>query len=742
MRNIARYQLMLIARSPLFIVAVLGLLAIVTVGAVDRTDGFPSAPVEVASAAVMQVSHIALLVFTLLAAWAGVGSRSGRASEMTDTYLHSNTQMAIGQVLGLTLAFAVVQVAMVAWGTGVVWVGYGRMPVDYQAAANLCIMQLLPAAAMAAGLGYAIGHLAGSPVVAYPIAAGLWFAVVLVGMEATTLPETRWLAVLDMGSAHDFDQGLTALAMATAGFLGAAAAAGLVKRGREAAPARRRMSAAVLAVAVMAFGLALTASWVLWSPRLAISRNSAKMVAEEAESFQGLPREVMGLRPATDVRSYDMEVHLSPSESRLANTVVMEVANRGAVPLSTLTFTLRGEFEVAGCQVRQETWMDASYDRRASLLEIKLDTPLAPGRSCDLCIAYHGTVRDWTLGKFMSLNDELNGVVRKDRAWLPSGLAWYPVPGARRTRYAVAAKSKYAVAKQGAVATAELQVEGLVSKAVWVESSHPAARMRVVVHTGMAPQTKVDMGIPGKLMSAEGESPVYKFESDWVRDLYLAAGAACPDEVELPDDARAYLERRWDFYESLAPSGCDMVATNLTRRKALLGSTPLAPQGVVAVDGRVVQRLVRRAQAGRGSADDVLSYDRNLVEGAVLSAWWQGAGTHWHFTGAASSGDVNVIGGVLRYALVLFLEDSGELCIADSVLQQAEQERKLGFVHPRSTEAEATLLLEQARQDRGLEAVRRVFSLLRAGQAGRDGVVTMDDLRAAVTLAVEEVGHS
>lgn len=39
MRNIARYQLMLIARSPLFIVAVLGLLAIVTVGAVDRTDG-------------------------------------------------------------------------------------------------------------------------------------------------------------------------------------------------------------------------------------------------------------------------------------------------------------------------------------------------------------------------------------------------------------------------------------------------------------------------------------------------------------------------------------------------------------------------------------------------------------------------------------------------------------------------------------------------------------------------------
>jgi len=70
-----------------------------------------------------------------------------------------------------------------------------------------------------------------------------------------------------------------------------------------------------------------------------------------------------------------MEVHLSPSESRLANTVVMEVANRGAVPLSTLTFTLRGEFVVARCQVRQETWMDASYDRRASLLEIKLDTP-------------------------------------------------------------------------------------------------------------------------------------------------------------------------------------------------------------------------------------------------------------------------------------------------------------------------------------------------------------------------------
>lgn len=738
MRNIARYQLMLIARSLLFILAVLGLLVIVTVGAVDRTDGFPSAPVEVASAAVMQVSHIALLVFTLLAAWAGVDARSGRASEMTDTYLHSNTQMAIGQVLGLTLAFAVVQVAMVAWGTGVVWVGYGRMPVDYQAVANLCIMQLLPAAAMAAGLGYAIGHLAGSPVVAYPIAAGLWFAVALGGIEATTMPETRWLAVLDMGSAHDFDQGLTALAMATAGFLGAAAAAGLVKRGREAAPARRRMSAAVLAVAVMAFGLTLTASWVLWSPRLAISRNSAKMVSEESESFEGLPREVMGLRPATDVRSYDMEVRLSPSESRLANTVVMEVANRGAVPLSTLTFTLRGEFEVAGCQVRQEIWMDASYDRRASLLEIKLDTPLAPGRSCDLCIAYHGTVRDWTLGKFMSLNDELNGVVRKDRAWLPSGLAWYPVPGARRTRYAVAAK--YAIAN---VATAGLHLEGPVSKAVWVENSHPAARMRVVVHTGMTPQTEVDMGIPGKLISAEGESPVYKFESDWVRDLYLAAGAACPDEVELPADARAYLERRWDFYESLAPSGCDMVVTNLTRRKALLGSTPLAPQGVVAVDGRVVQRLVRRAQAGRGSADDALSYDRNLVESAVLSAWWQGGGTHWHFTGAASSGDVNVIGGVLRYALVLFLEDSGELRIADSVLQQAEQERKLGSVHPRSTEeAEATLLLEQARQDRGLEAVIRVYSLLRAGQAGRDGIVTMDDLRAAVTLTVEEVGHS
>jgi len=96
---------------------------------------------------------------------------------------------------------------------------------------------------------------------------------------------------------------------------------------------------------------------------------------------------------------------------------------------------------------------------------------------------------------------------------------------------------------------------------------------------------------------------------------------------------------------------------------------------------------------------------------------------------------------VLRYALVLFLEDSGELCIANSVLQQAE-ERKLGSVHPLSTEAEATLLLEQARQDYGLETARRAYSLLRAGQAGRDGIVTMDDLKAAVMLAVEEVGHS
>ncbi|MDD4336722.1 MAG: hypothetical protein PHH46_05010 [Firmicutes bacterium] len=740
MRNIARYQLMLIARSPLFIVAVLGLLVIVTVGAVDRTDGFPSAPVEVASAAVMQVSHIALMVFTLLAAWAGVGSKSGRASEMTYTYLHSNTQMAIGQVLGLTLAFAVVQVAIVAWGTGVVWVGYGRIPVDYRAAASLCIMQLLPAAAMAAGLGYAIGYLAGSPVVAYPIAAGLWFAVVLGGVEASTLPQTRWLAVLDMGSAHDFDQGLTALAMATAGFLGAAAAAGLVKRGREAAPARRRMSAAVLAVAVMAFGLTLTASWVLWSPRLAISRNSAKMVAEEAESFLGLPREVMGLRPATDVRSYDMEVHLSPSESRLANTVVMEVANRGAVPLSTLTFTLRGEFVVARCQVRQETWMDASYDRRASLLEIKLDTPLAPGRSCDVRLTYHGMVCDWTLGKFVAFNDELNGVVRQDRAWLPSGLAWYPVPGARRTRYAVA--TKHAVAKPGAVATAGLQVEGPVSKAVWVENSHPAARMRVVVHTGMAPGTQVDAGIPGELISAEGESPVYKFESDWARDLYLAAGAACPDEVELPDDARAYLERRWAFYESLAPSGRDMVVTGLARRRTLLGNPQLAPQGMIAVDGRVVQRTAKRAQAGRANAGDALSYDRNLVESAVLSAWWQGGGTRWHFMAGAASGEVNVIGGVLRYALVLFLEHNGEPDIAEGVLEEARRGHESGLVHLRSMEAEATLLLEQARQDRGLEAARRVFSLLRAGQAGRDGVVTMDDLRAAVMLAVEEVGHS
>ncbi|MEA4883117.1 MAG: hypothetical protein VB144_05595 [Clostridia bacterium] len=731
-RSIARYQLVLIARSPLFVVAVLALLVILTVGAVNRADGFPAAPVETTVASAASMNEMALLVFTLLAAWAGTMARSGRASEMTDTYWHTNTEIAIGQALGLFLAFAAVQAVSVVWGTGLVWAAYGRMPVNIAAAVSFWFVQLLPGAVMTAGLGYAVGYLIGSPVVAYPVAAGLWFAVVMGSRQASWRPTTRWLAVLDMGSAHDFDRGLTAVAMVALGLLGAGAAAGLVKRGREAAAGRRLMSAAAVAVTVAAFGLALGASWVRWSPRLEASRNSVSMAPEETRALAGLSALELGLRPATDVRSYDMEVRLHPSQGVFQNTVVMDVINSGVAPLSTLSFTLRGEFAVEGCQVRQGSWNAARCDRRASLLSVQLDTPLAPGQSCAVRISYRGPVQDWTLGKFLWLNTELNGIVRPDRAWLPAGLAWYPVAGARHTRYVAVAN--------GEMGVTDLRTEGAALKAAWVENSHPSACMHVRVHTGMPPGTRVDMGIPGTLISGEGENPVYEFRSDWARDLYLTVGAARQGGVELPDIARTYLDRRWDFYEALAQSGSEIVPANPpTPRLGSLPSSPLlAPSGAMVVNARVVQRLAR-GDSGHQGANEMLPYDRNVVENAVLGAWWPEGGTRWDtIVHPASEGEMNVINGVLRYALVLFMEHNGEHDAAQRMLEKAEQEYWPGVMHSGSLWAHAELMLEQARKDYGLETVRRVYSLLRAGQAGRDGIVTVADLEATIARAAQE----
>ncbi len=320
MKDITIYQAKLMLRSPMFAAAVLALLALVTVGVVDRVDGAHIAPARITIAMATSSHEMVLLVFMLLAAWAGAVARSGRAVDMIDTYWHSNTQMVVGQAFGLASVFAAVWFALVAWGIGLAWAlvggaasASGKTVTTAAPFAELGVFwlrQALPAAVMAAGAGYAAGFIVGSQLAAYPAAVALWSAMVMGSMQIARAIRFRWLGVLDMSSEHEFDWWLTALATAAAGLLGIGLAAGAVKRRREAAAGRRRIAGMALIAGVLLFATAFGASWARWAPRTAVSRASAATALEEST----WPRQ---LRSITDVRAYDMEVHLSPRHGRM-----------------------------------------------------------------------------------------------------------------------------------------------------------------------------------------------------------------------------------------------------------------------------------------------------------------------------------------------------------------------------------------------------------------------------------------
>lgn len=757
MKNIAVYQARLMLRSTMFAVAILALFALVTVGVVDRADGAHAAlaPTRIAVVVATSSHEMVILVFMLLAAWAGAAARSGRAVDMVDTYWHSNTQMVMGQALGLASVFAAVWFGLVAWGTGMAWglasrasesTGAGTVVAMTAGSVTDAVMaavaelstfwlrQALPSAMMAAGTGYAAGFIVGSQLAAYPVTVALWFALVMGSMEIGRSIRFRWLGVLDMSSAHEFDRWLTALATAAAGLLGVGLAAGAVKRRRESASGRRRASGLALVTGVLLFALSLGASWARWAPRVAVSRASVGTAVEES----AWPREA---RPATDVRSYDMEVHLSPRDGTLQNTVVMHVVNAGQEPLGKLAFTLKAEFTVENCQVRQpqpqpsggtnaqggvaqegasmaigaaDGWTDVSVERVASGLWIPpgVNGPLQPGQACEVRVNYGGPVRDWRLGRFLWLSYELNAVVSPSGTWIPAGSAWYPVGGVRPTRYVIST--------DGVIGVGASRAGTANTTAVWMENSHPIARMKVAVYGG----DNVNTGIPGRLVSGVGEETAYVFESSGTRDLYLASGCSYGGEVAVSPRAREYLCRRWRFLEELAPSGSDLAMAELPSSSLLVGATTqearLAPPGVILGRAGLVEHVAGAAITP--------SFDRNTIDNLVLGAWWPVGGTRREF--ARPWLDSNVMGGVLRYARVLFSEHEGDLAAARAIMGSARREPP--------PHGDAMLLLDQVRRDHGLEVVRQVYRALRTGQAGRDGVATMEDLRDAVGIAIGE----
>ena len=121
------------------------------------------------------------------------------------------------------------------------------------------------------------------------------------------------------------------------------------------------------------------------------------------------------------------------------------------------------------------------------------------------------------------------------------------------------------------------------------------------------------------------------------------------------------------------------------------------------------------------------SFDKNTIDNLVLGAWWPVGGTREELGPWLNS---NVMSGVLRYARILFFEHESDYEAAQKLMEDAQRG------HPERISA--MLFLDQARRDHGLEVVKQVYRELRAGQAGRDGVVTMEGLQDAVDRALEE----
>jgi len=109
---------------------------------------------------------------------------------------------------------------------------------------------------------------------------------------------------------------------------------------------------------------------------------------------------------------------------------------------------------------------------------------------------------------------------------------------------------------------------------------------------------------------------------------------------------------------------------------------------------------------------------------------------------------VNAIEGVKRYALVMFMEASGEGTRAEEVLRQALAPTVPGgFDGPvflegiNAASRQAMTAIHVARQDYGDGVVRAAYRVLRRGRPGRDGIVTLADLASAFEQAVREEGR-
>ena len=743
--SIARCQLRLLVRSPLFLAAAVAILVIVTATAVDYTDNLPTPPSEAMETAVGQMLPVQLLVFTLLAAAAGVSARSGRAAEMTDTYRHSNAEMAAGHTLGLAAAFAAVQTLAVAWVIPLVWTRYGRLPLDLTTIREMLAFRVAPSSIQCAGVGYLIGLGLGSPVVAYPVAAGAWFLGTIGSVQATVLPATRWLCMLDAGTGQGFDLPMLARVWVALGLTAAGLAATVVKRRRESARTVRAGATAWLLAAAVLFAGAMVDDWRVWSFRRGMSDLFVAAASADTEALAQAPAAELALRPATDVLSYDMGLYVDAREKSIANTVTMQVANSGPEPIDRLTFTLRGSvFKVEDCQIAMagDSWSQAGSEQEGSLVQVLLSSPLQPGASCGVRVSYHGLVQDWTLGRFGPYGTELNAIVMPGYTWVPSGAGWYPIGGARATRFVVSADLSAAKSSE------QLRMRRTPFKAVWLENSHPAARMHVVVHIDDSRLAAgVDMGILGRRISGPSESPVYEFESESARDLYLAADRFYVDDAGLTDLGRSYLDRRWLFYEQLAPSGVEMRVAILPKLGPQSFSSRLAPPGVATVSEsagiKAIERLARGIELVRAGG---LSADRELAENAVLAAWWPTGATRGDEMSLDDS--VNAIEGVKRYALVMFMEASGEGTRAEEVLRQALAPTVPGgFDGPvflegiNAASRQAMTAIHVARQDYGDGVVRAAYRVLRRGRPGRDGIVTLADLASAFEQAVREEGR-
>ena len=316
--SIARCQLRLLVRPPLFLAAAVAILVIVTATAVDYTDNLPTPPSEAMETAVGQMLPVQLLVFTLLAAAAGVSARSGRATEMTDTYRHSNAEMAAGHTLGLAAAFAAVQTLAVAWVILLVWTGYGRLPVDLTTIIEVLAFRAAPTSIQCAGVGYFVGLDLGSPVAAYPVAAGVWFLGVIGSVQATVLPATRWLCILDAGTGQGFDLPMLARIWVALGLLAAGLAAAVVKRRRESAQVARAGAVAWLLAAAVLFAGVMADDWTTWSFRRGMSD---KFVAAASADSEALAQALALLRAAGAVRSRNTSCDVARAR---ASTIVVE----------------------------------------------------------------------------------------------------------------------------------------------------------------------------------------------------------------------------------------------------------------------------------------------------------------------------------------------------------------------------------------------------------------------------------